>query len=194
MAKVKKNRPKVSEGTRKARSGQKPNVVVSEPDETVLPKVRGAAGEGLYRPHGRSEGAQLARAQEMFADGFTVSTVGRTLEIGFNRAKIWRDKPETQAHIDNVVAQVRADAAGARKLAQERVASVLSEAVDVLVKKLVSKVPFEDITAATALLDRGGVPKVTKVETDPEPEEDLSLLSPTQLAALDDIRRTLRGD
>jgi transposase len=134
-----------------------------------------------------------AQAMAMLVEGLAVSHVARALHIDRGTVADWRDSPEGQ----KLLAAARAERAAAFAETVEDARRILREgaprAAQKLVDTLESGVPFEAATAAQQILNRVGVPSVTKVETAPEPEEDLSGLTDAELDQYEALSRKARA-
>jgi transposase-like protein len=142
----------------------------------------------------RAVGGPEARAQayQLLGEGLTVAEVARRL--GVRRATVsgWKNSEEGREGIDAaraVVARSVGDAlSGARTLLR---GSVL-EAVNALVAGLKAADPATQFRCACAILDRGGIPRVTEVHTEEEPL-DLSGLTPEELDVFEALLSKVRA-
>lgn len=141
----------------------------------------------------RGEDARKA-AMLLLAEGLTVTATAAAVGVNRDTVRVWRDSPAGQLELDAARKARAAQFADAADQARRILREAAPKAAQRLVTRLGSKVPFEAITAAEALLSRTGLPRTTKVETSPEEEYDLSKLSDAQRAALDELLTLARRD
>ena len=130
----------------------------------------------------------------LLAEGLTISSVAAQAGVDRKTVRVWRDSVEGQQLLDAARKARAAQFADAADQARRILREAAPRAAQRLVTRLGSKVPFEAVTAAEALLARVGLPRTTKVETSPEEEYDLSRLSDAQRAALDELLTLARRD
>ena len=126
-----------------------------------------------------------AEVMRLLAEGFTISAVAAQAGVDRKTVRVWRDSIEGQQLLDAARKARAAQFADAADQARRILREAAPRAAQRLVTRLGSKVPFEAITAADALLSRTGLPRTTKVETSPEEEYDLSQLSDEEQKALE---------
>lgn len=135
-----------------------------------------------------------AEVMRLLAEGFTISAVAAQAGIDRKTVRVWRDSDEGKRYLDEARKARAAQYADAADQGRRILREASQTAALRLVTRLGSKVPFEAITAAEAILSRVGLPRTTKVETSPEEEYDLSKLSDAQRAALDELLTLARRD
>lgn len=135
-----------------------------------------------------------AEVMRLLAEGLTISSVAAQAGVDRKTVRVWRDSIEGQQLLDAARKARAAQFADAADQARRILREAAPRAAQRLVTRLGSKVPFEAVTAAEALLARVGLPRTTKVETSPEEEYDLSRLSDAQRAALDELLTLARRD
>lgn len=150
------------------------------PKLTVLPGRKGG-------PDARAE------AMKLLAEGYQVTAVAAQLKVHRGTVAEWRDSPEGQ----RLLAAARKERAATFAESVEDARRILREgaprAAQLLVDTLESGVPFEAPTAAQQILNRIGVPAVTKVESAPAEEEDLSGLTDEELDQYEALARKARA-
>lgn len=144
------------------------------------------------QPHRGGPEAQ-AEAMKLLAEGWQLASVARQLKVRRGTVRDWRDSPAGQ----RLLAAARAERSAALLEVIEDGRRLLREnamrAVQVLVDKLASPVPFEAGAAAAQLLDRVGLPRTERIETPPKPKRDLSKLSTEELVQLRALREKARA-
>lgn len=133
-----------------------------------------------------------AIAMELLADGLTVKAVAVQVGVDRSTVRVWRDSVEGQQLLTEARAARAADARDAREPALQTLKENAGRAAQVLVEKLASVLPFEALTASTAILDRVGIPRTERIETDATGDLDLSGLSDEDFAALRRIQGKLK--
>ena len=135
-----------------------------------------------------------AEVMRLLAEGLTISAVAAQAGIDRKTVRVWRDSDEGKRHLDEARKARAAQYADAADQGRRILREASQTAALRLVMRLGSKVPFEAITAAEAILSRVGLPRTTKVETSPEEEYDLAKLSDEQRAKLDELLALARRD
>jgi hypothetical protein len=121
-----------------------------------------------------------ARALIMLIEGCSITYVAETLEISRPTVRRWRDSPEGQAEITKA-RKARADAhRDASEAALRTLRENADKAAQVLVDQLDDDDPAVASVAARTVLDRIGVPRTERIETQAAPM-DLSKLSTEEL-------------
>lgn len=154
------------------------------------------AKEGPNRAEvGTRTGGPDARRQAMrlLAEGFAITDVAARIGVHRNTVMEWRGSPEGRAELTEARKVVAAEMesivgewrAGLRALGRE--------ALEVVRDKLGSDVPFEALAAVREVFDRGGMPRVNKVETAAGEPEDLSGLSDEELAQFEALQAKVRA-
>lgn len=143
-----------------------------------------------------SHGGGVARdlAMTYLAEGFTLTATAKGVGVHRDTVRAWRDSPAGQKKLDEL-RKARADQfADAADQGRRILREAAPQAAQRLVTRLRSKVPFEAVTAADAILSRVGLPRTTKVETSPDDEYDLSKLNDTEQQLLEVLLAKARKD
>lgn len=134
----------------------------------------------------------MVEAMRLVAEGYALSTVAAQLGVDRGTVSDWRDSPDGRAALADA-RKVRADAF---KDAAERSRQILREgaerAATVIVDGLEHRDPVVRSLFARTLLDRVGVPRTQRVETNPAPP-DTSGLSDEELEQFERLHAKVRG-
>lgn len=136
-----------------------------------------------------------ARAYALLAGGAGVRAVARELKVKHETIIRWRDSEEGQDEIRRLGAKLAAIREGELAAAEKRLSRLTHRAVDVLSELLESDDEGVRLRAATAIADRGGLPKTERVEL-PEQGHDYSDLTDEELETLrraQEIRARKKG-
>lgn len=137
---------------------------------------------GLPRKGGVDAKAEVMR---LLAEGLTISAVAAQAGVDRKTVRAWRDSIEGQALLDDARKARAAQFADAADQGRRILKESTAKAALRLTERLGSKVPFEAVTAAEAILSRVGLPRSTLVQSSPEEEFDLSQLEDAETAQLE---------
>jgi len=121
----------------------------------------------------------------LLAEGLTISAVAAQAGVDRKTVRVWRDSIEGQALLDDARKARAAQFADAADQGRRILKESTAKAALRLTERLGSKVPFEAVTAAEAILSRVGLPRSTLVQSSPEEEFDLSQLEDAETAQLE---------
>jgi len=136
-----------------------------------------------------------ARAYALLAGGAGVRATARELKVKHETIIAWRDSEEGQTELRRLGAKLANVREGELVAAEKRLARLTHRAVDTLGELLESDDEAVRLRAATAIADRGGLPKTERVEL-PEQVHDYSDLTDEELATLrraQEIRARKKG-
>ena len=126
-----------------------------------------------------------AEVMRLLAEGLTISAVAAQAGVDRKTVRVWRDSIEGQALLDDARKARAAQFADAADQGRRILKESTAKAALRLTERLGSKVPFEAVTAAEAILSRVGLPRSTLVQSSPEEEFDLSQLEDAETAQLE---------
>lgn len=123
------------------------------------------------------------RAYELLAAGVGLRAIGRELKVKHDTVIAWRDSPEGQREVAVIASNLKAVRDAALIAAEKRLGALAARAVDTLAELLESDDENVRLRAATAIADRGGLPKTERVEM-PEQAVDYSDLTDEELETI----------
>jgi hypothetical protein len=130
----------------------------------------------------------------LLAEGFQITTVARQLGIKRITVRDWRDSPEGQSQLADARRARAAAFEGAVEDARQILREAAVKAAQVLADKLDAPTSFAALRAAREILNRVGLPSVSKVETTTPPSTlDLSRLSDVELVQLEQLHAKAGG-
>lgn len=143
------------------------------------------------RPVGRVGAPARTEAMLRLAEGETATSIARSLGVDPQTVRGWRRRPDEEAQLraatDAREAALRSTLADAR----ERIAANLIGAVEVALDVMRSASrPADKLKACFGVMDRGGLPRIQRVEVDP-PSTDTSRLSDEELATYERLLRKI---
>ena len=124
-----------------------------------------------------------ARAYALLAGGAGVRATARELNVRHETIIAWRDSEEGQMELRRLGAKLANVREGELVAAEKRLARLTHRAVDTLGDLLESGDEAVRLRAAMAIADRGGLPKIERVEVAAE-THDYSDLTDEELATL----------
>jgi transposase-like protein len=133
-----------------------------------------------------------AQAYQLLGEGLTVSEVARRLGVSRQTVSGWKNSTEGAEGIDAAREKVARSVGDALSDARALLRGSVLEAVDALVAGLKAADPATQFRCACAILDRGGIPRVTEVHTEEEPL-DLSALTPEELDRFEELLSKVRA-
>jgi hypothetical protein len=129
-----------------------------------------------------------AEAMRLLAEGFTLTSVAEHLGMARCTVREWRDSPAGQIELAAARKAREASFADAVADAHRIVREALPRALQIIVDQLDDPDPAVASLAARTLADRGGVPRAQRIESAPESDIDLSLLSDAEFEQLRALR------
>ena len=131
-------------------------------------------------------------AMRRLAEGELMASVARALGVRENTIRDWRDSPEGQRELAAARKAREASFADAVEGARRIVRENLERAAQVLADQLGHPDPGVCSLAARTLLDRGGVPRTERVETQAKTDEVLEQLTDDELATYEALKKKAR--